>query len=178
MRVFLIGLCALLAQVASAGVRELTFPSIDGGTIDMGQWSGQPVLVVNTASQCAFTRQYEDLQALYDTYRSQGLVVLAVPSDDFRQELDSAEEVRAVAAGGRDCDDGDSDADDCGCCTRCQGATEQLTSCSRGRRVGRGARRRCCRSVLRCGCRRNTSKGYGGRSNESANHLKETFPLR
>ncbi|WP_082029509.1 glutathione peroxidase [Tateyamaria sp. ANG-S1] len=80
--------------MAQAGLRDVSFPSIDGGTLEMSDWAGQPVLVVNTASQCAFTRQYEDLQVLYDTYRDRGLVVLAVPSDTFRQELDSAEDVR------------------------------------------------------------------------------------
>lgn len=74
--------------------QAFTFTSIEGGTIDMADWAGQPVLVVNTASMCAFTPQYEGLQALYDRYRDAGLVVLAVPSDDFRQELDSAEAVR------------------------------------------------------------------------------------
>ena len=71
-----------------------SFASIDGGTLDLSDWSGQPVLVVNTASQCGFTGQYEGLQTLYDTYREAGLVVLAVPSDDFNQELESAEEVK------------------------------------------------------------------------------------
>ncbi|APX13241.1 glutathione peroxidase [Tateyamaria omphalii] len=94
MRAFVVMLCLLAGQMASAGMRDVTFPSIDGGTLDMSEWAGKPVLVVNTASQCAFTRQYEDLQTLYDTYRDRGLVVLAVPSDTFRQELDSAEEVR------------------------------------------------------------------------------------
>lgn len=70
------------------------FPSIDGGELRLDDWRGQPVLVVNTASLCAFTPQYEGLQALYDTYREAGLVVLAVPSDDFRQELDTAEAVK------------------------------------------------------------------------------------
>ncbi|WP_415404731.1 glutathione peroxidase [Tateyamaria sp. SN3-11] len=82
------------ATVAWAGMPNVTFPSIDGGTLDMADWSGRPVLVVNTASRCAFTDQYEALQDLYDTYRDAGLVVLAVPSNDFRQELGSAEEVR------------------------------------------------------------------------------------
>lgn len=80
----------LLALPAAA----FEFASIDGGTLDTEDWSGRPVLVVNTASQCAYTRQYEGLQALYDQYRDRGLVVLAVPSDDFRQELDSAEAVK------------------------------------------------------------------------------------
>lgn len=70
------------------------FESIDGGSLSLSQWSGQPVLVVNTASQCAFTKQYAGLQTLYDKYRDRGLVVLAVPSDDFNQELASEEDVK------------------------------------------------------------------------------------
>jgi glutathione peroxidase len=88
----LMGLCISGAAFADVGVHS--FASIDGGTLDMSDWSGQPVLVVNTASQCGFTGQYNDLQALYDRYRDLGLVVLAVPSDDFNQELGSAEEVK------------------------------------------------------------------------------------
>lgn len=84
----------LTAGLAVAGMPNVSFPSIDGGAIEMREFDGQPVLVVNTASQCAFTRQYSELQTLYDTYRDQGLVVLAVPSDDFNQELDSAAEVK------------------------------------------------------------------------------------
>ena len=70
------------------------FASIDGGQLAMDDWRGRPVLVVNTASLCAFTPQYEGVQALYDTYRDKGLVVLAVPSDDFNQELGSEGEVK------------------------------------------------------------------------------------
>ncbi|MBB95974.1 MAG: glutathione peroxidase [Rhodobacteraceae bacterium] len=70
------------------------FASIDGGELSLEAWRGQPVLVVNTASECGFTYQYEGMQRLYDTYRSRGLVVLAVPSDDFNQELATAEEVK------------------------------------------------------------------------------------
>lgn len=79
---------------ASAGPRDVPFANIDGGTLSLADWSGQPVLVVNTASQCGFTYQYDGLQALYDQYKVRGLVVLAVPSDDFNQELASAAEVK------------------------------------------------------------------------------------
>lgn len=71
-----------------------TFDSIDGGALDLSEWRGKPVLVVNTASRCAYTRQYDGLQALYDAHRDDGLVVLAVPSNDFRQELASDDAVK------------------------------------------------------------------------------------
>ena len=90
-----IGLAAGTAQAGTAGG---TFPSIDGGTLALEDWRGQPVLVVNTASRCGFTPQFDGLQELYDTYRDRGLVVLAVPSDDFRQELASAEAVKEFCA--------------------------------------------------------------------------------
>ena len=95
MRVILTVLFTLLGAVAAlAGPRDAVFASIDGGTLRLDDWAGQPVLVVNTASQCGFTPQYEGLQALHDTYAPRGLVVLAVPSDDFNQELASGAEVK------------------------------------------------------------------------------------
>lgn len=91
------GAMCLLSQGARAEAvmpRGLRFPSIDGGELSLDKWAGRPILVVNTASRCGFTGQYDGLQALYDRYREQGLIVLAVPSDDFRQELSSAEAVK------------------------------------------------------------------------------------
>ena len=92
-RATLVLAAAWLAVPARA--EGFAFPSIDGGTLRLSDWTGRPVLVVNTASRCAFTPQYDALQALYDRYRDRGLVVLAVPSDDFRQELASEQEVKA-----------------------------------------------------------------------------------
>lgn len=80
-------------QPSVAAERNWVFDSIDGGQLSMAAWKGQPVLVVNTASRCGFTKQYDGLQALYDTYRDQGLVVLAVPSQDFKQELATDKDV-------------------------------------------------------------------------------------
>jgi glutathione peroxidase len=74
-------------------VPAFRFPSIDGGWLDTADWRGRPVLVVNTASLCAFTPQLDGLQALHETYAQRGLVVLAVPSDDFNQELATGAEV-------------------------------------------------------------------------------------
>jgi glutathione peroxidase len=88
------GLAAAGGPMALRAAEPFTFASIDGGTLSLAEWAGRPVLVVNTASRCAFTPQYDGLQALWERYRDRGLVVLAVPSNDFRQELDSEEEVR------------------------------------------------------------------------------------
>lgn len=81
-------------HAASAAARDFTFASIDGGEISLSEFRGQPVLVTNTASMCGFTPQYDGLQSLHESYGPKGLVVLAVPSTDFNQEYQSAEQVR------------------------------------------------------------------------------------
>ena len=82
------------ARAEEAQLQEFRFNSIDGGHSVVRDSSGRPVLVANTASLCGYTPQYGDLQALYDAYKDRGLVVLAVPSDDFKQELSSEQEVK------------------------------------------------------------------------------------
>ncbi|MEL7516688.1 MAG: glutathione peroxidase [Pseudomonadota bacterium] len=91
---FLIGALIFSGTQTVALETNAPFDSIDGGTLSIDQWLGQPVLVVNTASQCVFTRQYRGLQDLYDACRAQGLIVVAVPSDDFNQELATDAEVK------------------------------------------------------------------------------------
>ena len=78
-----------IAGTSSPAPDTTRFRSIDGGTIDLADFRGGPVLVVNTASRCGYTGQYEGLQALYDKYRDRGLTVVGVPSDSFHQELAS-----------------------------------------------------------------------------------------
>jgi glutathione peroxidase len=89
----LLAVASLIATFPANARGPFVFDSIDGGTIKMNDWAGQPILVVNTASRCGFTQQYDELQALYDQYRGRGLVVLAIPSNDFRQELATNEDV-------------------------------------------------------------------------------------
>lgn len=62
---------------------DFSFPTIDGGELALRGFEGKAVLVVNTASECGFTPQYAELQALWAANRDRGLVVLGVPSNDF-----------------------------------------------------------------------------------------------
>ena len=79
-----------------ASAHDFTFTGIDNKPIDLGQYAGKPVLVVNVASFCGFTPQYKELQKLHETYGPKGLVVLGVPSNDFgAQEPGSNAEIGA-----------------------------------------------------------------------------------
>jgi len=70
--------------------------TLDGGTLDLGSFRGRPMLLVNTASKCGYTPQYEGLQALHERYADRGLVVVGFPSPDFGgQEFDTADEIRS-----------------------------------------------------------------------------------
>lgn len=64
-----------------------TYQRLDGDPINLARLRGRVVLVVNTASHCGYTSQYEPLEALWRTDRPRGLTVLGVPSRDFQQEL-------------------------------------------------------------------------------------------
>lgn len=82
-----------MAMAESA--HDFSFDSIDGGALPLSQYKGKAVLVVNTASFCGYTPQYEGLQSLWSAYEDKGLVVLGVPSNDFgAQEPGTAEEIK------------------------------------------------------------------------------------
>lgn len=65
---------------------SLVFNEIDGPTLSLRRFEGQPILVVNTASKCGFVSQFGALQELWDRYRERGLIVIGVPSNDFGEQ--------------------------------------------------------------------------------------------
>jgi len=65
---------------------DFSFPAIDGGTLEFRAFSGHVLLVVNTASFCGYTYQYEGLRKLHEARAAGGLTVIGVPSQDFNQE--------------------------------------------------------------------------------------------
>lgn len=67
--------------------------TLEGKPLDLCQFANRPILVVNTASKCGFTPQFEKLEAMYAQYKDKGLVVVGFPSNDFRQELESNKDV-------------------------------------------------------------------------------------
>lgn len=82
-------------RAADPTVYDFTFDGIEGGPLPLAAFEGRPILLVNTASFCGYTYQYEGLEALWRRYRDGGLVVLGVPSSDFGgQEYASNGEVK------------------------------------------------------------------------------------
>ena len=73
---------------------DFSIDSITGEKINFDDYKNRVVLVVNTASYCGFTKQYNELQKLWDLYKSKGLVVLGVPSNSFNQEKNKNTDVK------------------------------------------------------------------------------------
>ena len=73
---------------------DFKIESISGEVIDFNNYRNKVFLIVNTASYCGFTKQYDELQELWDTYKSRGLIVLGVPSNSFNQEKKNNSEIK------------------------------------------------------------------------------------
>lgn len=98
---FILGFGVLMggAFAAESNLYSLKTKSLEGKAVDLGQYKGKVALVVNVASSCGFTPQYEGLEKLYKELSPKGLVVLGFPSNDFGgQEPGSPEEIRSFCS--------------------------------------------------------------------------------
>ena len=73
---------------------DFNIQSISGEKIELAKYKNKVILLVNTASYCGFTKQYSDLQNLWNKYKNDGLIVLGVPSNSFNQEKKDDKEVK------------------------------------------------------------------------------------
>lgn len=81
--------------MSDTNVHTFTVNDIDGNEFNLADYSGKVVLIVNTASKCGFTPQYEDLQVLHEQYKDKGLVVIGFPANNFGgQEPGTNEEIK------------------------------------------------------------------------------------
>lgn len=83
----------LSATLTGGSIYDFKVPGLTGNEIDLAQYKGQKIMIVNTASKCGLTPQYEGLQKLYDTYKGK-LVIIGFPANNFKdQEPGSKEEI-------------------------------------------------------------------------------------
>ena len=74
---------------------DYKFNDIDGSELNLNKFKNKVIVVVNVASQCGFTKQYEDMQKVWENYQDKGVVMLGVPSNDFgKQEPGTSEEIK------------------------------------------------------------------------------------
>ena len=74
---------------------DFNFNDLDGSTLSLSEYKGEVIVVVNVASQCGFTSQYEDMQKVWEKYQEKNIVILGVPSNDFgQQEPGSNKEIK------------------------------------------------------------------------------------
>lgn len=88
------------AESTQGSAYDYSFKSIDGAPMNLADWRGKVLLVVNTASFCGYTKQYSGLQDLWSKYEDKGLVVVGVPSNDFGGQEPKAEgEIKSFCQG-------------------------------------------------------------------------------
>ena len=91
---FMFGFFNKSVAVNSGVAYDYTFESINGGQIQLSNYKDKVIVVVNVASRCGYTPQYEDLQSLYNNYKDRNLVVIGVPTNNFKQEPGSNNQIK------------------------------------------------------------------------------------
>ena len=96
MKLFLQVIILIFSSVVPtlSDINNFSFKSIDGGILELRNYEGKAVLLTNTASRCGFTNQYAGLEQLHQAYKDKGLIVIAIPSNDFNQELSNNSKVK------------------------------------------------------------------------------------
>lgn len=84
---------SLHANADCSGIYNHQFSTLQGGKINLCEHQDKVILVVNTASKCGFTPQFEKLESMYQQYQTKGLLVLGFPSNDFKQEPGNNKEI-------------------------------------------------------------------------------------
>ena len=74
---------------------DFNFNDLDGSPLKLSEYKNKVIIVINVASQCGFTKQYEDMQKVWEAYQDKGIIMLGVPSNDFgNQEPGTSEEIK------------------------------------------------------------------------------------
>ena len=74
---------------------DFNFNDLDGSLLNLSEYKNKVIVVVNVASQCGFTKQYEDMQNIWEKYQNKGLIIIGVPSNDFgNQEPGNSKEIK------------------------------------------------------------------------------------
>jgi len=92
--IFMFGFLTKASANYSNLAYDFTFEGIDGNKISLGEFKNKIIVIVNVASRCGYTPQYEDLQALWSNYKNNDLVVIGVPTNNFKQEPGSNEQIK------------------------------------------------------------------------------------
>ena len=97
--IILLIMISLFGNKLSADYEKLAydfqFKDLDGSSLSLSEYKGKIIIAVNVASQCGFTKQYEDMQNVWEKYQSKGIVMLGIPSNDFgKQEPGTNTEIK------------------------------------------------------------------------------------